>query len=230
MTADGDNCSSCRKPLAHNSRTFGGVNAIGTSLLVGECCQDVLKETVLSGLYLDRSYGDLDKGRGSPPPRGMGPSEVDTALQLLQQGFAFADQQAESVANLAGLPGGRPYVTLGDTEWKRDDADWFRKNSTRSHRLRPLVAGEKNAFPGTGLTEEFPPRHELQVLVRQVAPGQRMRLPFVRNIDIPIPDVEAVIHALFDIFGDSTKQRVVHVEEVVERALRYEDEALGTPQ
>lgn len=230
MKQDGDHCSSCRKPLAHNSRTFGGVNAAGTTLLVGECCQRLLKETILSGLYVDRPYGDLAPSGDAPPPYDTERESAEVAISVLQQGFAFADQQAESISNLGGIPGRRPYVTLKDTAWKKDDAEWFRKHPDRSHRLRPLKPGEESAFPENETPRAVPAGHELQVLVRQVAPGQRIRLPFIRNTQIPIPDVEAVIHALFDIFGDPAKEGVVSIQEVVERAMRYEGGDRAAPQ
>ena len=43
---------------------------------------------------------------------------------------------------------------------------------------------------------------ELQVLVRQTAPGQRLKLPFFRKRAAAIPDREEHLHALFDLMVD----------------------------
>jgi len=85
-----------------------------------------------------------------------------------------------------------------DAPWKSDDAAWFEAHPTRLHRIRPLI-GEEAASFGSISEQPMPPRHELQVLVRQIEPGQRVRSPFGRNLDTPIPDDEAALHALFDV-------------------------------
>ena len=41
----------------------------------------------------------------------------------------------------------------------------------------------------------------MQILLRQIEPGKRARRPFGRNLDVPIPDDETVLSALFDIFS-----------------------------
>jgi hypothetical protein len=56
-------------------------------------------------------------------------------------------------------------------------------------------------FPNEPGMPDWPPLpgHEFQVLVRQVEPGARIRLPFGRNLNVEILDNEATIHALFDL-------------------------------
>jgi hypothetical protein len=110
---------------------------------------------------------------------------------------------------------------MSDSPWKADDAAWFEANPTRSHRLRPILAGEaEQLFDGSSVPV-LPPGHEYQVLVRQVQPGNRLRLPFGLNLEIHIPDVEAVAHALFDVVAGS-EGGVVNGREVIELAKRYE--------
>jgi len=76
-----------------------------------------------------------------------------------------------------------------------DDCDWFERNQERSHRARLPFPGE--------LDEEaakIPAGHALIVLVRQVAPGSRLRAAFYLNADLrPTADDEAVAQALFDL-------------------------------
>jgi hypothetical protein len=71
-----------------------------------------------------------------------------------------------------------------------------------------------------------PPGHEFQIIVRQVLPGRRLRLPFCRNVAVDIPDVEPLLHALFDLFcphdGDTRQPGdLVSVREVAALAMKY---------
>jgi hypothetical protein len=68
--------------------------------------------------------------------------------------------------------------------WQADDREWFKANPGRSHRLRQRFPGE--TFGDSTPLAAPPPRHEFQVLVRQLEPGKRTRLPFCRNIDCAI--------------------------------------------
>jgi hypothetical protein len=106
------------------------------------------------------------------------------------------------------------------TPWKDDDREWFAARPFRSHRLRALFSGEPMKS-----RDQDPPdaHHEIQVLVRQLAPGQRLRLGFWRNTECPIPDLEPVLHALFDIVSsaDGKIYDPISVERVAERARFY---------
>jgi hypothetical protein len=123
---------------------------------------------------------------------------------------------AADMSKKAGLTLPIHPVKLEDTPWKTDDRNWFEANPNRSHRVRP-------SFPG-----EFEGDHELLVIVRQIEPGQRIRL--VVNLEAPpIPDVESVAHALFDLYACSGRKagEEASVREVVELALKYESAAEG---
>jgi hypothetical protein len=63
----------------------------------------------------------------------------------------------------------------------------------------------------------------LQVLVRQVKPGLRVRQPYYRDINTPIPDIEPVVHAMFDLATaeDAVPGCVVSVREVAELGMKY---------
>jgi hypothetical protein len=84
------------------------------------------------------------------------------------------------------------------------------------------LKGELESFPPDAVPTTLPPDHEIQVVIRQVEPGQRIRAPFGRNLGTPVPDVEAVIHALFDSVAQPRGEGVViSVEEVAKLAERY---------
>ena len=86
-------------------------------------------------------------------------------------------------------------VNPSDGPWKDDDRIWFEQNPTRAHRMRPPFPGEYDAE-----ALDSPPGHVLIVLVRQVEPGSRIRPGFYLGNDLlPLPDDEAVAHALFEV-------------------------------
>lgn len=93
------------------------------------------------------------------------------------------------------MTGGAGGISFSRTAWKSDDQKWFRQNPKRSHRLRRMFAGEEQTFPPLWPS---PPHHEWQVIVRQHRVGKRERRPFCRDTRETIPDVEPVVHALFD--------------------------------
>jgi len=197
MRRDGDNCSICRAPFVHNTRTYGGITKAGVAVLVSECCHAKVAETVLGGLFLDSGIDDLATHLPTSGKRS-GPVDVEKAVTSMQGIFASREAEGRNVMARAGVKGAPPKVFRQQTDWKTDDAAWFETHRDRSHRLRPLI-GDEAKISGFQSITSIPPRHETQVLVRQVAPGQRMRLPFVRNLDMPIPDNETALHALFDI-------------------------------
>lgn len=223
MRKDGEHCSICGAPLQHNSHTFGGVTKTGNSVLTGECCKSKIATLVLSGLYVDATMDDLVRhiptsGKASTAP----PADIERAVAAIHT--IFADRQAEgaALARRAGLGPGKTKLFTDKTAWKTDDAAWFERHPKRSHRLRPVI-GDEAEVSGFTFSTEMPSRHELQILVRQVEPGKRMRLPFGRNLDVPIPDDEAVLHALFDVVSGERDEGPVITSEAIRKALaRYE--------
>ena len=80
-----------------------------------------------------------------------------------------------------------------DTAEKDDDRTWFAQHPTRTHRTRSLHSGDSRI-------PRPPPGHEVLVLVRQVEPGMRLkRFFYINQQKLPVPDIEALAHALFDV-------------------------------
>lgn len=221
IESDGDRCSMCKKTFEHNSKTFGGAAAGGVAVLVGECCRRRIKELVTQGVYVNRAYDDFAQRADSPASGTLAPQDVPVAVERLQEHFTSVDKFGSEIAKKGGLLRGTPRLHTSNSSWKADDAAWFKANPTRSHRLRPTLAGEVEGLFDRSSIPVLPSGHEHQVLVRQVEPGTRLRIPFGRNLEIPIPDIEAVVHALFDIVAGSNGG-VVNAREVIELAKRYE--------
>jgi hypothetical protein len=220
MTTDGDNCSLCRAEFPHNSRALGGVTHDGAVALVGECCASKLASIVSAGLYTMRPYVERARPRNGPDEK-LSAEQIEEAITAHQRYFAAVDEVTDTVARRAGVPhmAGRLMLHCEDNAWKDDDRIWFSHNPTRSHRLRPLLPGELSST----LTDDLsvPPGHELQILVRQVEPGLRVRTGFYRNLEIDIPDIEPVIHALFDLMAERRDPIPISVDEVAKLALKY---------
>ena len=91
------------------------------------------------------------------------------------------------------------------------DKEWFRSHPHRSHRIRRAVAGE---MPGANA--------ETYIVVRQLAPGVRMR-SFFTPLG-PYPEGEApehIAHAMFDLNG-SAPGRVLSHQELFQASRAYE--------
>jgi hypothetical protein len=218
MRRDGDRCSSCKAPFPHNSRTFGGVTVGGDAALVGECCRGKLRETILSGLYVDQRYRNTSLGQSGQGPQPRSPSEVAQAIDAMQRSFQRIDQATDTIKAKGGIAAKNVRLNTLDSPWKDDDARWFAANRTRSHRLRLAFAGELEGLPFSA--EPIPAGHEFQILVRQVQPGTRLRIAFCRNMEVPIPDIEPLLHAAFDMVSAS-EGGVLSTDEMADLALRY---------
>jgi hypothetical protein len=217
----GDNCNMCGKAFPHNSRTFGGLAADGKTVLAGECCSHRLT-VMVSGLYMTQGIDLLTSPR-KPSTReaGAAPGNVDQALTIMQSLVSEVDARTDKVRQQAGLPKGVGGVFLGEHAWKADDAAWFKNHPERSHRLRPLLEGEAEAMPVRMPADQIPPDHRVDVLVRQVRPGERVRKLFCRNTAIDIPDQEEIIHAIFDIVANGVGGSIIDPREIIERAQQY---------
>jgi hypothetical protein len=137
----------------------------------------------------------------------------------LQGRMAGAD-----IAKRAGISR-HPYImhVAGCEPWKEDDDAWFETHPNRLHRLRPLLPEEAESWGGPPAVTP-PPRHEYQVIVRQVAPRARVRLLFCRNLDVSVPDNESILHAIFDLHANCSEAdagRKVSVREIAALAVKY---------
>ena len=223
MREDGDHCSLCRSRLEHNSRTFGGIVKVGTSVLTGECCRERVEIVILGGLYLDGEVDDLVQ-RLPPSHRDAARNkagDVQRSVEAIKRLFNDRQINVRAVARRAGLPKQKTRLFTAESTWKTDDAAWFEAHADRSHRLRSLHDGEAVAS-GFPANIKMPERHEMQVLVRQIEPGKRARLPFGRNLDVSIPDDETVLHALTDfVSGGGAKDGVISTEMMRTTIARY---------
>jgi hypothetical protein len=220
----GDNCIICRKPFPHNSRTFGGLMSDGTTVLAGECCSGRLATVMVTGLYLTRSV-DLLTAFSKPSTKKVSPGPVDTgqALTYMQSFFSEIDERTDALMRQAGVAKDLKGVFLGEHPWKANDAAWFKNYPGRSHRLRPLLEGEAEAMPMGVPTDQLPPNHRIEMLVRQVEPGKRIRKAFCRNTEIDVPDREEIIHAIFDIVATAAGGSIIDLGEIIKRAQQYAD-------
>ncbi|GAK70670.1 hypothetical protein RRU01S_13_00080 [Agrobacterium rubi TR3 = NBRC 13261] len=75
----------------------------------------------------------------------------------------------------------------------------------------------------------MPPRHEIQVLMRPLEPGKRIRVPLGQNLDMPIPDQEEAIHGLFDIVSDRSRTGNITLQEAMGRRDGYLKRNDGQP-
>jgi hypothetical protein len=48
-----DNCSICKRELAHMDMTYGGLTHDGTVALVGDCCKSKMKDIMAGSMYLN---------------------------------------------------------------------------------------------------------------------------------------------------------------------------------
>lgn len=204
IAKDGDNCTACRTAFAHNVKTYYGVLKNGDVAITGDCCATRLEHVLNAGIYVDRHYDAFSSPPGGTERRPQTQAELARNVDSLQSYVAGVDQFGDELSRTAGMPQGRPIVSLENTSWKADDAAWFQANPGRSHRFRPMHDGEEATFPPAYTNRQLlPPQHEMQMLVRQIEPGKRIRIPFGRNLEIPIPDIEEIVHALFDVVAKS---------------------------
>lgn len=227
LRTKGDNCSVCGRVFQHNDRTFGGFNNYGKVAVVGDCCSDKLTAIYASGVFTTRNNDALATLASTSSPEdapSLSPEEVERAVNSMQAHFNGLDDISAQLLRRAGVtvPKERVNLSLAPTPWKEDDASWFAAHSERSHRMRPSFPGEFGSIERDFLTP--PEHHEVQTLVRQIEPGRRIRTPFCRDMRTPIPDLEPLLHAIYDLVSKSGgAARVLPVAEVAELAMKYAD-------
>jgi hypothetical protein len=188
-----DVCSVCGSLFKHNSRTTSGLDTQGSVVVAGECCTSRIAVVFGWGLYSDRHYDFLLR-RSSEPNIKATNEQIADAIAAYQKAIAETDKRLDDVERRGGSTRA-PHVTLLDYPWKDDDREWFERNQKRSHRARPPFPGEVDEEAAN-----TPAGQALIMLVRQVQPGSRLRAAVVLDADLlPLPDDEAVVHALFDL-------------------------------
>jgi hypothetical protein len=185
--------------------TCGGISRDGSVAYVGTCCKLTLREIHGIGVFSEHDRHEWS---------------IDDVTTMKKYKNTAAD-----MAKRAGVAAEEPQLRLRDSPWKADDSKWFEANPLRSHRMRL-------PFPGELETENAdqapPPEHEVKILVRQVEPGWRIRRSFLQYKAVPIPDVEPVIHALFDLVSQRPQTQSISGRELAELALRYAEAADDT--
>jgi hypothetical protein len=148
--------------------------------------------------------------------------ELERTVIGVQSHFDSLDDLSAQVMRQAGVSSAkdRMNVSLASSPWKEDDAAWFAAHPERSHRMRPAIPGE---FAHIEQELQYPPEHhKFQTLVRQVEVGKRIRTPFCRDMRTEIPDLEPIVHAIFDMVSKKSETtRVVSVAEIGEFAMKY---------
>jgi hypothetical protein len=199
-------CSICDHPLKHNTRTASGLDANGNAVVAGECCIDRLAEIFALGFYSSRKYDFLQSSDAKSDTQPTN-EQILNAIALWQEVIADAEKHFTDVERRGGGIRASEIVLLNHP-WKTDDRDWFQHNPTRSHRARMPFPGELSGKFGemaklqVAHVRIFNEHAEIQVLmlVRQVAPGSRIRAAITINAGLlPLPDDEAVAHALFEV-------------------------------
>jgi hypothetical protein len=98
----------------------------------------------------------------------------------------------------------------------KDDAAWFKAHPHRSHRLRrPHDVELQEAMAPTIAPASAIP----YVVVRQVQPGFRLRLPIWS--DIEVPETETIGHALFDLLVKHSPEHPLPMTKVAALLLEY---------
>jgi hypothetical protein len=187
-------CSICGGPFKHNSRTRGGLDSQGGVVLAGECCSTKVAATFVRGVYSARQH-DFPWPHGDEPNVKPTDAQITEAIRLYQNFLTEADRVVDDLIRRGGDVPVAPKLNLLDQPWKANDRDWFERNPKRSHRVRIPFPGE--------LVEEaakVPTGKARLMLVRQLEPGSRLRPNLCLDADLlPLPDDEAVAHALFEV-------------------------------
>lgn len=228
MKAPPDNCMVCSSALEHNSKTFGGLTAQGTTVLTGECCVQRLDMVMAQGVYATK-YLDSLPFAARDKKQLASPEAMPHLIESIQSHFNGLDSMASAVIRRAGIKVSPSEVHVVASPWKADDAAWFRSHPDRSHRLRPLFEGEAATIPNHIMTAPLPDKHRIEILARQIEVGQRVRMIFCRNTEFPIPDSEEIIHAIFDIVSQPKRGGIIHPEEIIAIAEKYGASGSASP-
>jgi hypothetical protein len=200
IAKDGDRCSICHSAFAHNGRSYGGIDATGAAVVVSDCCKSHLVCLLTEGVYSKSDYDFFDR---SGPQRQMSSEEISEAFDVYQRRIADADQMACDAQKLAGCSHRRmDAINILDAAWKADDQVWFEQHPHRSHRARAPYPGEMPT------TVDVPKDSEFVWLIRQTKPGVRIKAgTALKRKAFPVPDNEAVVHALFDVTANGGDEK-----------------------
>ncbi|MEJ8862292.1 hypothetical protein [Pseudomonas jessenii] len=218
----GDVCGICGAELKHNSQTFGGIVSGNCVVLSGECCAHRLDVMIGAGVYIneniDATLSVIAAAHSGPR---ASPSETLSTVAHLRDGISALDKATDDLMRRGGVQRAPISVSISDNPWKIDDAAWFENHPNRSHRLRPMRPSEAESISPELMRVEIPKNHRWEILVRQVEKGQRIRAAFCRNTKANIPDVDEMIHAIFDVVCTPGRKGKISNEEVAALAAMY---------
>jgi hypothetical protein len=221
MKAAPDGCMVCGKEFDQNSKTFGGMTHQEMTVPAGECCAHTLEVMLGQGIYLKRNSDGLLTAKTNGTKKSASSANVKSVVGTLQEHFTKLDMLSNTIFRQGGLTPHPTNVSVTENPWKSDDAAWFASHPKRSHRLRPLEE-EAATLPARITSASIPEKHRLEILVRQVQVGARIRCIFIRNTEFPFPDTEEVNHAIFDVVAQPGKQgMVVRPDEIAALARKY---------
>lgn len=229
MNTASDNCTICGKAFEHNCKTYGGFAAKAVTVLTGECCVQKIEAIMTSGIYLTKYLDSIPLTNQDAKKKRASAEDMTNVVEAMRSHFSKLDKLSDGIMSRAGLQTQAQNVFLADSPWKSDDAAWFKSHPDRSHRLRPMFEGEAATLPTEIATMEIPEKHRLEILVRQVEVGKRIRTVFCRNMEVTIPDLEEIIHAIFDVVSQPGRKGVVSIKEIVALAGKYGVSLSETP-
>lgn len=221
LRKDGDNCGVCRAPLTHNAQTFGGLLPNGDVVLTSNCCVRKLETVMGSGVYINQNTDAIVSVLEQAPGKRMPAPDVFASVDRLRSGVDAVDALTDELMRKGGMNSRPTGISLSETPWKSDDAAWFERNKNRTHRMRPMHPGEQEQMPAHLQQFQIPEGHRIEILVRQIVKGQRIRSMFFRNTEIDIPDCDEVIHAIFDIVAAGGGDGVIRPERIEAIAEEY---------
>ena len=198
----------------HNVKTFAGLDDDARPAFACERCAPKLAVVTHRGLVTNRKYDFLQPGKRSASSYSN--AELEAAIGAMQRAIDNSDERVVRMERHGGFNQQIQSVNILDTAWKSDDRKWFEAHPDRSHRVRMPYPNE------TPKTIIAPAGYELILMLRQVEPGSRVKCGgFLKREILPVPDIEAIAHAFFDLFISSDDQPIskAQVEALVARYL-----------
>lgn len=173
------------------------------------------------GVYVNKNIDAMPRGNHGDRSHPISQEDAATVIESIQSHFTGLDEMTGDLLRKAGLQLPPTNVSFESSPWKADDAAWFNSHPRRSHRMRQMYKGEASSLSKDVKLGEPPEKYRYEILVRQVDVGKRVRTVFCRNTEVPIPDEEEVVHAIFDIVAQSGKTGVITSDEVEVLAAKY---------
>jgi hypothetical protein len=96
------------------------------------------------------------------------------------------------------------------------DRQFFEQNPCRKHRIREIAQGEIYDFPNAAIELAGVPDANVVIIVRQLVPGARWRVPFLLVVCSELPSTEEFAAFLFQTAASyKTKCEVKRLEAAI---------------